>query len=165
MSLNITLHDVSIDWITPSDLPDVLWIDGQCFRDPHSGETLTAWLHAGRGRRIGIVLRVGQVMQGFALYEMHKHSLHLHRLAVTPTARQQGVATLLLLRLQSKVQSGKRRCITAQVDERNVPMQKLLRCLCFRCTGSSPDPLPDLEGDLMLNFRYVSLTPNPVAGC
>ncbi len=160
----MTMHEVRLDYIFPNDLPDVLWIDGQCFRDPHSGETLNAWLRAGRGRRIGIVLRVQQVIQGFVLYENHQHSVELHRLAVTPTARRQGVATLLLLRLQSKVQSGKRRCITCQVDEHNLPMQKLLRSLCFRCTGSSPDPLPDLEGDLMLNFRYLSLTPNLVAG-
>ncbi len=155
MTLSMTFEDVRINWLQQPDLMDCVWIDGCCFERPHSVESLTDWLRNGNGRHVGIVLKCQSLVQGFALYSLHDRSVHLERLAVAPHARQQGVATILLLRLCSKVAQGRRRCITCQVQERNLPMQRLLRSLCFRCTGMEPDR--ESPGDDLLNFRYLAL--------
>jgi ribosomal protein S18 acetylase RimI-like enzyme len=95
---------------------------------------------------------------GYALYRLHDRSFHLERLAVSPHCRRQGIATCLLLFLTTRAQSlGRRRCVTTCCEERNLPVQCLLRALGFRCISSRPDP--DLPEERVYFFRYLALSP------
>lgn len=156
MTTTMTKDELQVDWLAAKDLLDCCWIDGQCFEPCHTAESLTDWLRNGKGRHVGIVLRWRRMVQGFLLYHNHDRSVHLERLAVSPNARRQGVATLLLLRMIQKVHAGgRRRCLTCSVEERNLPAQLLLRRLEFLCTGTRPDT--ERSGDRVLCFRYLAL--------
>ncbi len=101
-----------------------------------------------------MVAEDGDTVQGFMVYTLHERRLTLHRLAVRPEYKRQGVATALLRKLCSKLSSHRRTAVTIEVDGDNLPGCCLLRKAGFRCVR-----LTQRDGADVYSFRFLNLSP------
>lgn len=109
----------SYRWMLRRDIPQVLAIDEECFGDEAYGEEgLVSVLR--RMNTIGLVAYTDNEIVGYCIYELHATHLHIVRMAVAEVMQGLGIGTLFLEVLRRKViLSGRRRRVTALVNERN----------------------------------------------
>lgn len=125
---------VDIRWMIRRDLDEVLEIEKQSFDDPWDKKEFIDRLRV--YETIGMVFTYQDVVAGYVVYTLHKRSLEILNLAVHPEYRRCSAGTLLIEKLQYKVNGHYRRDhITALVRETNLPAQKLLAKNHFICDG------------------------------
>lgn len=136
-----------IRWMIRRDLPEVLAAEEA---------TLDAWteddiLTCLRQRTcIGMTVERGEAVIGHMIYELHDHHLEVLRMVVHPRYQRQGVGSLMLAKLRSKLSSHRRSHLVIIVPERNVPMQLFLRSQQFLCEHVSRDYFDSQDG-----FEFV----------
>jgi ribosomal-protein-alanine N-acetyltransferase len=115
------------------DLPEVLAIEAAAFQFPWSREDFERCL---RERNcVCLVAERNERVAGYAIFELHKHRLHLLSLAVAPCAWRQGVGTALVAKLVGKLDSRRRTRILVEIRETNLAAQKWFRSRGFRAIG------------------------------
>ncbi|XZE20883.1 GNAT family N-acetyltransferase [Pirellulaceae bacterium SH449] len=125
---------VDIRWMIRRDMDEVLEIEKQSFDDPWQKKDFIERLRV--PNNIGMVFTYQEVVAGYVVYTLHKRSLEILNLAVHPEYRRCSAGTLLIERLQYKVNGHFRRDhITALVRETNLPAQMLLSKNHFICDG------------------------------
>lgn len=125
---------VDIRWMIRRDMDEVLEIEKQSFDEPWDKNEFLKQLRI--GNNIGMVFTYQEVVAGYVVYALHKRSLEILNLAVHPEYRRCSAGTLLIEKLQYKVNGHFRRDhITALVRERNLPAQMLFSKNHFVCDG------------------------------
>lgn len=145
-----------IRWMIRRDLPRVLEIEHQSYEFPWSERQFLAALR--RSRCVGLVVEdgVGQII-GFALYELHRHSLEIIDLAIHSAHRRQKVGTELIDYLKQKMARQRRDRINVFVSEDSLPAQLFLKQAGLRATQVLPQYYDEDQCDayLMTYFQDV----------
>jgi ribosomal-protein-alanine N-acetyltransferase len=150
-----TYQPVDIRWMIRRDLDAVVEIEEQSFPEPWSEKEFIDQLRI--RNNIGMVFTYQDVVAGYVVYGVHKTSLEILNLAVHPEYRRCSAATLLLEKLQYKVNGHYRRDhITALVRESNLPAQLLFAKNHFVCDEIVKSPYNDSDED-GYSFYYSGL--------
>lgn len=150
-----TYQPVDIRWMIRRDLDAIVEIEEQSFPEPWSEKEFIDQLRV--PNNIGMVFTYQDVVAGYVVYALHKTSLEILNLAVHPEYRRCSAATLLIERLQYKVNGHYRRDhITALVRESNLPAQLLFAKNHFYCDGIVKGAYKDSDEDAY-SFYYSGL--------
>lgn len=83
---------------------------------------------------IGMTLEDGEKVVGYMVYLLHKTKLEIIRLAIHKDYRRKKLGKSLIEKLESKLSARRRKKLTIDVDEYNLPAQLFLQycgLLCF----------------------------------
>ncbi len=145
-----------IRWMIRRDLPKVLEIEHHSYEFPWSEKQFLAALR--RSRCVGIVVEgeAGEII-GFALYELHRHSLEIIDLAIHPNYRRRGIGTELVDYLKQKMVRQGRERINVFVSEDSLPAQLFLKRAGLRATEVLPGYYDEDQSDayVMTYFQNV----------
>ena len=139
------IADVDIRWLTRRDMPEVLEIENRSFPNPWTEEEFICCL---KNRDcIGVVAEGKHCgpIYGFMIYQIHKEKLTLLNFAVATEVRRTGVGLAMTERLIGKL-SQRRRQLTTEISEENVPAQLFFSGCGFKATRCR-------EGQI--EFQYV----------
>jgi ribosomal-protein-alanine N-acetyltransferase len=89
---------------------------------------------------------------GFIVYELFLHRFSLLRIGILPAYRKKGIGSSLIKELIGKL-TEKRRLISAEVRERNLPIQLFLSSQGFKAIEILRDYYPDTGEDSFV-FHY-----------
>lgn len=121
---------VHIRWMIRRDESQVMQIEQLSFDQAWTWDDFQQCLR--QRNCIGMVAEIGDQVVGYMIYELHKHELHLLNLAVHPARRHRSIGRQLMEKLASKLSSHRRRAITVDVRETNLPAQLFFRACGFR---------------------------------
>jgi ribosomal-protein-alanine N-acetyltransferase len=134
MTTKITPH---IRWTIRRDMPEILAIERARFEYPWSEEDFVRVL---RNRNcIGMVCEWNDAVVGFMVYELHCNRMHLLNLAVAADWSRLGVGSAMVAKLKSKLNPSRRRTISLEVRESNLPAQLFFRAMGFRAVSVARD--------------------------
>lgn len=168
--------DVHIRWLTRRDMPEILRIERQCFKEfPWSEDQLIRQLR--QRNCIGMAaesLKRGDVL-GYMIYELQKSRLELLNFAVLPGAWRFQVGTQMLDKLKSKLHRERRHTLGTMVRETNLAAQQFFRANGLRAvevrrrfydTGSSRGDASSSRGDASDEsaYQFVYQLPELVEG-
>lgn len=108
-----------------------------------------------------IVTEDGTVI-GSLLYRLTDSKLVLRRVAVLPPYRRRGVAHAALTTLTGRSNPLRRGLYLARVREHNVPVQRLLAGLGFRCEHTEPRAFPYAGADREDGYWFLLHRPELV---
>ena len=121
---------MNIRWMIRRDVAEVEEIERLSFPDPWDEDEFIR--HLRERNVIKMVCEVGDALAGFMVCRLHPKSLELLNLAVHPRFRRSGVGTLLLRKLQTKVEGSQRReRVTARIVDSNLRAHLLFQSLGF----------------------------------
>lgn len=145
---------VHIRWMIRRDLDAVLDIEGRAFDSPWTEEDFLRCLR--QRNCIGMVAEGGpggERVDGFMIYELHKHKLVLLNFAVDPQRHRQGVGRAMLNKLKAKLSDQRRTRIEFLVGERNMVGHLFLAAEGFRATGVERQPFGEWSDED--GYRFV----------
>jgi len=145
---------VHIRWMIRRDMTEVLDIEQESFEFPWYEEDFIRCLR--QRNCIGMVAEHGERIVGFMIYELHKSRLHILNFAVADAFRQREVGRQMAEKLISKLSSQRRRRISLEVRETNLPAQMFFKQLGFRATSVLRSFYEDSPEDAyLMQFHYV----------
>ena len=113
------------------DLPHIVRIEKENFGDLAWSEE--DFLREARQRNIvPMTMEIGEKIVGFALYELHKHKLHVLHMGIDKAFHRKGLGTRLLQHLKDKLNPARRIAITLAVRESNLFAQLFLKKNLFK---------------------------------
>lgn len=114
-----------IRWMIRRDMPEVLNIENAAFEFPwDEGD----FIYCLRQRNcIGKIAEHEDQVLGYILYELHKSRIHILNMAVDPLSRRLGIGMQFVRDLQGKLSPQRRRRLTTNVRETNLPAQLFFR--------------------------------------
>lgn len=118
-----------VRWMVRRDMPDVLRIDGQCYRPAWTENDLKITLQ--QKNVIGMVVELNGRIVGYMVYELHSQRLNVMRLAVDREFRRRDVGTAMIRKLVDKLTSVRRSHITLKVSANNLAAHLFLKALGF----------------------------------
>ena len=121
---------VHIRWMIRRDMPEVLAIEHASFEFPWCEEEFL-WVLRQRNC-IGMVAELGERVDGFMIYELHKNRLNVLDFAVHPEFRRQEIGRQMVDKLIGKLSSHRRTRIALCVRESNLSAQLFYRVQGFR---------------------------------
>lgn len=148
------MHDVHVRWMIRRDMPEVLEIENLSFEFPWTEEEFVRCLR--QRNCIGGVAEIGDRVVGFMIYELHKDKLHILNFAVHPEFRRACVGTRMFARLLGKLSAQRRRRITLEVRDSNLPAQLFFQSLGMRATSVLRDFYPDTDDDAYVMEYSIS---------
>jgi ribosomal-protein-alanine N-acetyltransferase len=124
---------MAIRWKIRRDLSQIMAIERESFDDPWNEEHFRDITDITKNKTIMTMVCEEEVdrIRGFIVYGLRAKSYHLLNLAVTSSARRQGIATQFIARIQDNC-SSKRHTITTVVREANLTGQLFFRSCGFR---------------------------------
>ena len=121
------------------ELPVLLELDGNMPGEPWTSEH---WRLELPGKwRWSRVARAGGPVVGFLVASDRKAAIHIHRLAVGPSARRQGLARRLVLDLARSAVAAGAAALTLKVRPDNLPARQLYGALGFAVAAEEPATL------------------------
>lgn len=119
MSKNIT-----IDFMTPEDIPFIVEIEKQCFEDswPEDG-----FLREIENKKVAVymVLRMDGIVRGYIGCWVILSEAHIIKVAIDPACQNKGLASLLLLKFMREAISRNTHWATLEVNENNASAIRL----------------------------------------
>ena len=115
------------------DIPEVLAIDADVFPCPRGEDDFVCALR--QRNCIGWVYTINEIVAGYAVYELHKHRLHLLTLAVRRDQWRRGIGSAIVKRLKDKLSPQRRKALICDVADYNLPAHLFLRSCGFVCEG------------------------------
>lgn len=105
-----------VRWMIRMDMPEVLRIENECYPQPWIEDD---FIHILRQRNhIGMVVEEDQTkVVGFVIYSLDKTYNRIVNIAVDPTYQRQGIGSLILDKLKSKLCPSRRSKIILDVRE------------------------------------------------
>ena len=151
---------VNIRWMMLRDIPEVIRIEKESFEYPWSEDD---FFHCLRQRNcIGMVAEHEGRVVGFMIYELPKTKIRLLSMATATTFRRQGVGTMMLAKLKSKLSGQRRTRITIEVRETNLPAQLFFRATGFRATSILKNFYATMQEDAyQMQYRPTAETSIP----
>lgn len=128
--------DYRIDWLRPWDLPQVARLEAAVFPEPFSLARLTRlWLK--RNVRY-IVARQQQQVAAYIGFEFLGPAAHTISMAVHPTHRRRGLATVIQLTADEVARRRGARWFFGEVRVSNVAQRRFLETLGWQRVGVAP---------------------------
>jgi len=155
-----TAPHLHMRWMIRRDMPEVSAIEDACFQwDAWTEEQFLSCLR--QRNCIGMVAELGDPVVGFVIYELHKHSLEILKLAVWPDRWRQGVGAFIADKIVHKLSSHRRTFVTLTVRETDLAAQLFFRAQGFRASGVLRG---HFDGEDGVRMRY-ELEVGGCAGC
>lgn len=145
-----TLVNYNIRWMIQRDFEEVQAIENKSFEFPFDQEDFRILLS--RRNAVGKVVEHDNRVAGFMIYELHKERFRIIDLAVL--IPRVGIGSSLVNNLVRKLHPGRRRMITADVRESNLPAQLFFREMGFIATGIDHSPYDNIDEDAY-KFTYL----------
>lgn len=137
----ITVDDVR--WLVRADMDEVLEIERRSFDHPW---TEHEWITAMCQRNcIGRVALHSNRVVGSVVYELHRDSLRIINLAVSPEIRRCGVGRQMVQLLFRKLSTQRRRWLEVDVRETNLAAQMFFKSMGFRAVGVRRNAYSDTD--------------------
>lgn len=156
---SIDRQTLFLRWMIRRDMEEVLEIERRCFDNPWN---LDDFLHALRHRNvIGMVAESDNVIRGFMIYSLQKHSITLANIAVPPELHRCGIGRILVDKLVGKLTKQRRNRINAFVRDKNLSAQQFFRSIGFRAIGIERDCFEDMEGNPEDAYEFVYVVGRP----
>ncbi len=119
-------------WMIKRDMEEVEQIERLSFSQPWNSDDFIAALR--RRNVVGQVLEVDEeLIVGFVIYELHKHSLRIVNIAVHPDDRRVGAARRMVKRLTEKLNCSNRSLVSVEIRETNLAAQLFFKSAGFWC--------------------------------
>ncbi len=122
--------NMHVRWMIRRDMPEVLKIEYENFDCPWTEEDFLKCLR--KRNCIGMVVERENKVVGFMLYELHKNQLEVLNLAVKQDCHRQGIGSLMIDKLASKLSIERRTKIALLVRDSNLGAQLFFRAMGFR---------------------------------
>lgn len=148
-----------IRWMIRADLPRVLEIEREGFRDPWTEQDFMGVL--AERSTIAMVIEVDDIVEGFMVYALRRDVLYILNVSVSPDKRLQGLGSLMVAKLQSKLGT-RRSTLMADVSEANLSAQLFFRSLGLSCVAILPEFF-EAAGLDAYRFSYVVVPEDAVA--
>lgn len=142
---------VHLRWMIRRDMPEVLEIERLSFEYPWSADKFMRTLRC--QNCIGMVAEHAERIVGYTIYRLQRHSLEILNVAVHPDFRRQRIGAAILEKLKRKLSPQRRKRITLQVRETNLPAQLFFRACGMRATLVVKDAFEDCDEDAYV-FRF-----------
>lgn len=142
---------IAVRWLIRRDMPEVTKIEAESYECLMGDEGVVQYLRS--EKCIGMVAEVGHDILGFMLYELHKDSIRVVRLAVDPKHRGHGAGSAMVQRLIDKLSQQRRSEVVIEVPESALTAQVWLRKREFRHIGTQSDHYDN--GESMYLMRYT----------
>lgn len=136
---------VQIRWMIRRDMVEVLQIERESFEFHWTEEDFLCCLR--QRNCIGMVAEAEGQVVGFMIYELHKTRLHILNFAVASDFRRLGVGQQMVDKLIGKLSQQRRKEITLEVRETNLPAQLFYQHQDFVAVGVLRDHYEDSEED------------------
>ncbi|QDU42561.1 ribosomal-protein-alanine N-acetyltransferase [Symmachiella dynata] len=136
---------VQIRWMIRRDMAEVLRIERESFEYHWTEEDFLCCLR--QRNCIGMVAEVDGQVVGFMIYELHKTRLHILNFAVADDFRRQAIGGQMIEKLVSKLSQQRRKEITLEVRETNLPAQLFFQNSDFVAVGVLRDHYEDSAED------------------
>lgn len=130
MTENQTLSPVQLRPVRSSDMPEVVELEKQCFKDPYP-ESFLVELSEDCGETFVVAL-VADKLVGYAVVASDLDQHHLLSIAVEPGHRRIGIAKKMLAFLEAEVRSG---TMILEVRKSNVAALEFYKQNRFAQTG------------------------------
>ena len=124
---------VQIRWMIRRDMAEVLRIERESFEYHWTEEDFLCCLR--QRNCIGMVAEADGQVVGFMIYELHKTRLHILNFAVATEFRRQSIGGQMIEKLVSKLSQQRRKEITLEVRETNLPAQLFFQNCDFVAVG------------------------------
>lgn len=144
---------VSIRWMIRSDMPEVLRIEGECFREPWTEERFLDELR--KRNCIGMVAEFGGKIVGYNVYDLEKTSIEIINFAVDPAFHSLGVGRQMVDRLKYKLPQQRRSRIELKVAESNLDAQLFFQAQEFFAVDVIRDHFTNGESAYVMDFRHL----------
>jgi ribosomal-protein-alanine N-acetyltransferase len=154
------MNPAQIIWMIRVHMPQVLVIEAGSFAQPWAETDFLACLK--QRNCIGMVYLDGEIVKGFVIYELHRHSLHILNFAVHPDCRLQGVGAAMCEKLFHKLSQQRRTEITVEVRDSNLSAQLFFQRQGFQAVkvirGHYEPPWGDYEDAYQLSWKLRDLS-------
>ena len=127
-----TVTKPQIRWLIRRDMPEVLEIEKASFEYTWNEEDFLCCLR--QRNCIGMVAEKDYEINGFMIYELHKTKLRVINFAVAPRNRREGIGSVMVSRLVDKLSQQRRKEISLEVRETNLPAQFFFKEQGFKAT-------------------------------
>lgn len=121
-----------IRWLIRRDMPEVLEIENASFEYVWNEEDFLCCLR--QRNCIGMVAENDHEINGFMIYELHKEKLRIINFAVASIHRRKGIGSSMTNRLIEKLSQQRRKEISLEVRETNLPAQLFFKDQGFKAT-------------------------------
>jgi len=148
---NKTVINPQIRWLIRRDMGEVLDIEKEVAEVPWGEEEFLASMR--RRNCIGMVAENDQYIKGFMIYELHKSKLRILNFAVDPDVQRKGIGTQMVERLVDKLSQQRRREITIELRETNLPAQYFFKAQDFKAVQVARGYFDDTGEDAYI-MRY-----------
>lgn len=148
--LNTSL-DVQIRWLIRRDMAEVLEIEQSSFEFAWTEEDFLCCLR--QRNCIGMVAEHNHRIVGFMIYELHRDKLQILNFAVSESYRRRTVGRQMVLRLVDRLSQQRRKEISLEVRERNLPAQQFFKSQEFKAVDVLRGHYDDTSEDAYL-MRY-----------
>lgn len=128
----LTEKDYQIRWLIRRDVAQVLVVDEASFVDCWKEADLLEQLRQRNCVALVAEHTATQIILGYIIYELHKDTLRIIRLAVYPQHRRQGIAARMVQRIKNIMSTRGVRAILLDINEQNLPGQLFCRSQDFR---------------------------------
>lgn len=131
-----------------SDLPEVVRIEQQCYPDAWPEEEFIFYLEHRRATCL-VADQSGEIA-GFIIFVKQWRRLYITDVAVAPSHRRQGLASLMVQHVIDELSRRSLRRIILEVRKSNAAAQSCYRQLGFREGGVKPGYYPDNGEDAVI---------------
>lgn len=145
------MSDIHIRWMIRRDLKSVLEIEKESFEFPWTEDEFIRCLR--QRDCIGMVAECNEQIVGYMIYELHKQRLQVLSFAVHPHHRFEGIGSIMVDKLVSKLAYQRRNRILLEIRETNLPAQMFFKKLGFRAINILKGFYKDTTEDAYV-FRY-----------
>lgn len=143
---------VQIRWMIRRDMAEVLQIERDSFEYHWTEEDFLSCLR--QRNCIGMVSEAEGQVVGFMIYELHKTRLHILNFAVASEYSRQGIGGQMIDKLISKLSQQRRKDITLEVRETNLPAQLFFQDEDFMAVGVLRNHYEDsVEDAYVMRYR------------
>lgn len=148
---------VSIRWMLPKDMDQVLAIERASYRFPWHESDFAE--HIREKNVIPLVAIRGAQVVGYVMYENRPDNVGILNLTVDPKDRRRGFGTEIVAKLRTKLAPGKKTRIEAYVRETSLDAHLFLKANGFAaeavCKSWFRDELPDQPPETEDAYRFV----------
>jgi len=144
--------------INPGDIPEILKIERNAFKNPWSRDALLNELSCKGARSYAVKHKHVQdqdAIIGYGFFRLSGPELHILKIAVVQKSRSDGIASWLLNECFDRALKKGADCAYLEVRPTNHPAIKLYEKLGFQIIGRRPNYYPETREDALVMMKNL----------